>query len=243
MDFAKLKDLAAKVSVPPGTPMAAKKDTTGTLYLYSDIGPAAFGGTDAKALVSALEDLRGVKVVQLHVNSVGGSVFEAMAMYAALKDFPAKVEVYVDGLAASAASIVAMAGDEIVMAPEAQVMIHLPWTMTGGNAADLREMADLLDRNAALLAQVYAKRTGLPAEELTAMMAAETWMNAEEAVSKGFADRIAGQDAPAQRVAAQAAPTVLAIAQDTQRRLSEADYALARMSAALLKHKVGTPAS
>ena len=138
-------------------------------------------------------ELRGITAgtIHLRINSPGGSVFGARAMEQALREHKAKVIVHVDGLAASAASFLAMAGDEVVMAKGAMLMIHNAWTIALGNAAELRKTADLLSKIDGTLAQTYADRTGGKVEDIAAQMAEETWFTAEEAVDHGFADAIA----------------------------------------------------
>src|SRR5690606_16890660 len=125
-----------------------------------------------------------------YINSPGGDVFAGQAILSMLKRHSARKVVYVDGLAASAASIVAMAGDTIRMPRNAMMMIHNAWTITAGNANDLREVADALDRVSETMIAAYAEKTGLDRDEIKALLDAETWMTAEEAVEKGFANEI-----------------------------------------------------
>lgn len=128
--------------------------------------------------------------IRLRINSPGGDVFDGIAMYNALVSHPAKVITQVDGLAASAASVVALAGDEIRMSDGAFVMIHNAWAGTMGNARDLRKTADLLDSIDSTLAGLYARRMGITADEAKALLDAETWFSAEDAVAQGFADAV-----------------------------------------------------
>lgn len=162
--------------------------------IHDEIGAC---GVTAKAFIDDLKRL-DAPVVKLSINSPGGSVFDALAMYNALRQHPADIHVSVIGVAASAASLVAMAGDRIEMPENAFMMIHNPLNFAYGNADDLREMADVLDKIAASLVATYAARTGLPDEEIKAMLADETWLSAAEAVEKGFADELQ----PALRIAA-----------------------------------------
>jgi ATP-dependent protease ClpP protease subunit len=134
--------------------------------------------------------LGNVRRIDVHINSPGGSVFEATAIYNALKDHRAQVVVQIDGAALSAATIVAMAGDEILIAGNALMMVHSPLSLSGGNAEALRKDAELLDRVENSMLGIYAARTRLPTDRLRAMLRAETWMDAGEAVQFGFADRI-----------------------------------------------------
>lgn len=165
----------------------AKADQkTAEISIYDEIG---YWGVTAKQFIGDLKALDAT-AIKLAINSPGGSVFDALAIYNALRQHPAAVEVTIMGVAASAASVIAMAGDTIVMPENAFMMIHNPLNLAYGNADDLREMADVLDKIAASLIGIYAKRTGLPEDEIKALLDAETWLNAEEAVTKGFADEL-----------------------------------------------------
>lgn len=234
MNLEALKTLASKVKLPEGTPLAARKDAVGEIYIYQDIGPADMGGLDAKTFVEAMAPLKGASTIQVRINSIGGSVFEAIAIYNTLKAAQAKIVVHVDGLAASSASVIAMAGDEIIMAPEAQMMVHEPWAVTAGNASNLRDMADLLDRNRDILVSIYEKRTGLAAAKVKSLLAAETWLTAKEAVDYGFADSIDGESA---QIAASTHHNIISVAKETRRILSQHDQDLASMKMRALKHR------
>lgn len=172
----------------------AKADQSADISIFDEIG---YWGVTAKQFIGDLKAI-DAKTIKLAINSPGGSVFDALAMYNALRQHPANVEVTVLGVAASAASLVAMAGDTIVMPENAFMMIHNPLNFAYGNADELREMADVLDKIGASLVATYANRTGLPEAEIKALLDAETWLNAEEAVIKGFADELQ----PALKVAA-----------------------------------------
>ena len=164
----------------------AKADQSAEISIYDEIG---FWGVTAKQFIGDLKAIDAT-AIKLAINSPGGAVFDALAIYNALRQHPASVEVTIMGVAASAASIIAMAGDTVVMPENAFMMIHNPLNMAYGNADDLREMADVLDKIGASLVGIYAKRTGLPEDEIKALLDAETWLNAEEAVLKGFADEL-----------------------------------------------------
>ncbi len=164
----------------------AKADQSAEISIYDEIG---FWGVTAKQFIGDLKAIDAT-AIKLAINSPGGAVFDALAIYNALRQHPANVEVTIMGVAASAASIIAMAGDTVVMPENAFMMIHNPLNMAYGNADDLREMADVLDKIGASLVGIYAKRTGLPEDEIKALLDAETWLNAEEAVLKGFADEL-----------------------------------------------------
>jgi ATP-dependent protease ClpP protease subunit len=181
------------------TPLAVqakKKDTGAECWLYGDIG--GYGGITADTFRAAIDELGDFKSLTMYVNSPGGSVFEAKAIVAQLERImqSARVTAVVDGLAASAASFVAVSCHEVVMHASAKMMVHLPHAVAAGNAADLRKMADLLDSESDSLVAIYAKRTGIKPEALRSMLEKETLMTAEEAVEAKFADRIAGAAKP-----------------------------------------------
>lgn len=172
-----------------------KTDGQAEVYLYdsivdSELEAEFWGGVSPKSFIQALNDI-DAEVIHLRVNSPGGSVFAARAMEQALREHKAKVIAHVDGVAASAASFLVMAADEIVMAPGAMMMIHKAWTIAMGNANDLMDTADLLDKIDGTLAATYAARTGQDESKIADMMEAETWFTAQEAVEAGFADVVA----------------------------------------------------
>lgn len=149
-----------------------------------------WGGVAPEPFVAALRAITA-GTIHLRINSPGGSVFAARAIETALREHSAKIVVHIDGLAASAATFVAMAGDEIVMSKGALFMIHNAWTFAYGNAADLKATAALLDKIDGTLVQTYADRSKQPADQITSWMAAETWFTAEEAVAAGLVDSVA----------------------------------------------------
>lgn len=159
------------------------------IYLYDEIGPAYYGLLDAKWMVDELAKAGG-QDVEIRINSPGGSVFEGQAMYTLLRGYGGKVTAQIDSLAASAASFVAMAASKIQIAENAMVMIHNAWGFAMGNAGDMRKTAELLDKIDAGLVAQYAARTKQTEEQIREWMAAETWMDAKEAVERGFADEI-----------------------------------------------------
>lgn len=158
------------------------------VYLYEEIG---MWGISAKDFVA---DLRGLKAerIELHINSAGGSIFEGVAIYNALLNHPAHVVSIVDSLAASAASFIAMAGEEIEIEKTGRMMIHDGSGGVIGTAKDLREHADLLDGLSAMIAEIYSDRAGGTIEHWRDLMLAETWFSASEAVEAGLANRVAG---------------------------------------------------
>lgn len=159
------------------------------IALYDEIGAWGVSAKDFRAELGKLK----AGTIRLAINSPGGDVFDGIAIYNDLVTHPARVEVTVTGLAASAASVVAMAGDTIAMASNAFMMIHDAWVFTMGGGADLRELAALLDKIDLALADTYAARTGGKRDEIAALMDAETWFSAEQAVAAGFADRALGK--------------------------------------------------
>jgi len=168
----------------------AKAGDTAEVWIYEQIGEDWFGdGIAAKEFVQELAALK-VANIDLHVNSPGGSVFDGQAIYNALVRHPATVTSYVDGIAASIASVIALAGDRVVMAANALFMIHDPAGLAMGTAEDMRKMADVLDKVRDTIVGVYESKTGKSADELAALMTAETWLSADEAVESGFADEV-----------------------------------------------------
>lgn len=161
---------------------------TATIYVYDEIG---YWGVTASEFVAELAQLN-VASIDVHLNSPGGEIFDGMAIYEALRAHPAQVTTYIDSLAASIASVIAMAGDRIVIAPYGEMMIHDGSGLCIGNAADMLEMAELLDRQSNKIASVYADRAGGTVEEWRTLMTAETWFSAAEAVAAGLADEVSG---------------------------------------------------
>ena len=158
------------------------------VVIYDEIGAY---GVSAKGFLAELGALPDGTPLALRLNSPGGSVFDAVAIYNAIKRHSGTVTVWIDGIAASAASYIAMAGDEVVMPENAFLMIHDPAGMVMGTATDMRAMAEALDKIKGSLLQGYAGKSGRPQEEIAPLMAAETWLDAKDALDLGFADRIA----------------------------------------------------
>ena len=150
-------------------------------------------GVSAKEFVSALSALDdNVTEIRLRINSPGGEVWEAVAMMNALRNHPARVVAVVDGLAASAASVLACAADETVMGRNTQLMIHDAWALCVGPAAVMRDTAERLDKLSDNLAQVYADKAGADVDDMRAAMLAETWYSPEEALAAGLVDSVEG---------------------------------------------------
>lgn len=163
----------------------------GEVWLYGLIGLDFWGdGVTAKQFADDLKKLGNVSTIDLRLNSDGGVVTDARAMYNLLVEHKAKVHVHIDGIAASAASFLAMAGDEIEIAEGGFVMIHNAYGVTKGQAEDHRRMADVLDAMNGTIRKTYCARTGNSDANLKKWMDAETWFDGNEAVANGFADRI-----------------------------------------------------
>jgi len=157
------------------------------ISIFDEIG--GFGISVAQ-FKDAFDLVRDQKEVRLLLNSPGGAVTEGMALYNLLSGVRAKLVVEVLGLAASIASIVALAGRELVMDEGSYYMIHNPWTITWGDADQLRKDAEVLDKMRGELVNIYSSRSGLSAKEVGAMMDEETWLTADEAKEKGFATTV-----------------------------------------------------
>jgi ATP-dependent Clp protease, protease subunit len=166
-----------------------RAESTGAeVVIYDEIGAY---GVSAKGFLAELGALPDATPLALRLNSPGGSVFDAVAIYNAIKRHSGTVTVWIDGIAASAASYIAMAGDEIVMPENAFLMIHDPAGVAMGTAIDMRAMAEALDKIKGSLLQGYAAKSGRSQDEISPLMAAETWLDAKDALDLGFADRIA----------------------------------------------------
>lgn len=157
------------------------------LLLYGEIG--GWWGVPADEFRRQLDAI-AAGTIHLHINSPGGSVFDGLAIYNSLREHDARVVTHVDGIAASMASFVALAGDEVHVSENSWVMIHEPWTITIGNAEQLRKDASLLDKIGGQAAERYRKKTKATADQVHEWMAAETWWTGVEALEVGFADEM-----------------------------------------------------
>lgn len=162
------------------------------IWIYEEIGDGWYGGISAAQFVKDLKELGDLDKITLRINSPGGNVFDGIAIYNVLKQHKAKVVTYIDGYAASIASVVAMAGDEIYMAENGIMMIHNAWALAIGNAADIRKVAAELDKVDEAILSTYMKRVKKEKETICQMMADETWMSAAECLEMGFIDEITG---------------------------------------------------
>ena len=160
------------------------------IHIYDTIGTDFFGeGVGAKSFIDDLAQFAG-QDLSVRINSPGGQVFEGVAIHNALARHDALVNVHIDGMALSIASLIAMAGDTINIAENGIIMIHDPWTWVQGNAADMRKEAENLDRVKEGMLSSYQQKTGIDRGELAELMAEETWYGATEALDAGFADQI-----------------------------------------------------
>jgi ATP-dependent protease ClpP protease subunit len=157
------------------------------LYIFDEINP--MWGIGAQEVVDQLNGIDASQI-DVHINSPGGNVFDGIAIMNALRNHKANITVKVDGLAASIASVIAMAGDEIVMSLGSQMMVHNPSGIAMGDARTMRELADTLDKSRASIASIYADRAGGTVDAWQGAMDAETWYTAQEAVDAGLADKL-----------------------------------------------------
>lgn len=168
----------------------AKGNSEAEILIYEDVGSGWFGGVTAKDFAKELAGLGAVDTINLRIASLGGDVHEGLAIYRRLADHPAKIITHVDSWAASIASVIAMAGDEIRIAESGAIMIHEAWTIAMGDAAALRSIADRLEASSAAISDIYVARTGKSAAQVREWMAAETWFYGQEAVDAGFASAV-----------------------------------------------------
>lgn len=166
------------------------------IYIYDEIGCDTFWGNtySAKDFLSDLEAQEDFKKIKLYINSPGGDVFEGISIYNVLQRLKTeknvKVDVQVDGMAASIASIIAMAGDRIFMPENSMLMIHNPWTYIRGNSIELRKRADELDKICENMKTIYMKRFNSTSEELSRLLDEETWLDANESFELGLCDKV-----------------------------------------------------
>lgn len=157
---------------------------TGHIFIYGEIGTQVTTESVQNQIDTTADDY------QIHISSVGGDVYEGYAIYGILKNLTKRTEVVIEGLCASIATLIAQAGDRVVMTNPAEFMIHNPFVGLQGDADDLRNAAEHLDRIKDTIISIYRKRTGLSEDELSQMMTAETWMTAHEAEQRGFVDEV-----------------------------------------------------
>lgn len=195
----------------------SKEGRKARLDIYGNITscPWMEGDMSAKILSTQLDELGDVDEIEVHINSYGGEVAEGLAIYNALRGHTARVKTVCDGLACSIASVIFMAGDERVMRKASLLMIHNAWAYGEGNAAELRKQADDLDAITEASKVAYLSRISIDADELTALMDAETWIAPERAVEMGFATAVDEfDDAPGPSQCALRALVALAAAKE-----------------------------
>lgn len=177
--------------------MGSASETVLELLVYDEIGENWWtgGGVTAKSVAAALHDAGDFDRIAVRVNSPGGDCFEGVAIYNLLRAQAKPVDVFVDGLAASAASVIAMAGGMVAMGDGAMIMIHNAASFAYGDAPELRKTADLLEKVSQTVGEIYVKKTGKSADDVKSLMDAETWMGPQEAIDNGFADRMIEQEA------------------------------------------------
>ena len=182
--------------VKPTFRAAVQTDGTLELLVYEEIGENFWsgGGVTAKTVKQQIDQAGPHSAIAVRINSPGGDAFEGIAIHNLLRAQKKPVHVFVDGIAASAASIVAMAGDTRVMGSNAMMMIHNAWSVCQGYADDMRKMADTLDRVSASVAQTYVDRAGLSEDRAHELMDAESWLSAKDCVAEGLATGIAEDD-------------------------------------------------
>lgn len=195
------KQIAARATSPIGKPWglvaASKKSEPAKLYIYDAIGKDPWSGTgiDPMDVVKQLAEAKG-QDLEIHINSPGGYVFDGIAIFNALRQHEGKKTVHVDALAASIASVIALAGDKVITHEGAQWMVHDPWggVWAVGTADEIEKAAGLtvkaLRQCREAILDVYVTETGRSVSELSALMTAETWMSAEDALARGFTDEV-----------------------------------------------------
>lgn len=168
-------------------------EKTAEIFIYDQIGVDFWTGEGVtpKSFISELRDIEKThKSLDLRINSPGGFVHDGFTIYNALKQSQLEINVYIDGLAASAAAFIAMAGNKIYMPKSAELMIHNAWGMVIGNAEDMKKEAAHLESLNTMIGDIFSERTGKDKAEISSMMSSETWMNGEESVRLGFADEL-----------------------------------------------------
>ncbi|OAT73772.1 hypothetical protein A7K69_18040 [Parageobacillus thermoglucosidasius] len=159
------------------------------MYLYGSIGSGWFADISSKDVKAKLDSITA-KIINIHINSPGGDVFESIAIHNLLKNHKATINIHIDGYAASGASVIAMAGDKIIMPKNTMMMIHKAWTIAAGNAKELRKVADDLEKIDTAVIESYTSRFVGERRELEKLLDEETWLTAAECKVLGFCDEI-----------------------------------------------------
>lgn len=172
-----------------------KADKTGEIYIYGDIVSYKWDDSDvtAKSFKDDLDALDDIDTLNIYINSAGGSVFQGQAIYSILKRHKAHKNVYIDGIAASIASVIAMAGDAIFMPKNAMMMIHRPWTIAIGNVDDMLAAAEALEKIGIAIKAIYMERFNQGEDKLQELLDAETWLTADECLEYGLCDEVTGE--------------------------------------------------
>ena len=165
---------------------AESSNEVADIYIFDEIG--AYGIT-AQGFIEEIKAYKDVPI-NLHINCIGGDVFEGMAIYNVIRKRTAKTTIYIEGIAASMGSVIALAGDEVIMAENSLFMIHNAWGGAMGEASEMRKTAALLEKISGEIADIYIKKTRLPYDKVQEMMDEETWLSADEAFNLGFVDSI-----------------------------------------------------
>nr|WP_319217311.1 head maturation protease, ClpP-related [uncultured Trichococcus sp.] len=203
----KLNTLKQKNPIQTRISVESENEEKIQLLLYGDIGQYySWSGISLDGVVSALAG-KSADTIEVFINSYGGDMFESIAIKNYLIRRPEKIITYVDGIAASGGSLIAMAGDEIIMPKDAQLMIHNPWTIAAGNADDFRKLADEMDKANTSIQETYLTHFNDSREKLGELLAAESWLTAEEALACGLATSVIDAVEPAAPPAVPNQPT------------------------------------
>ena len=170
--------------------LKALDEKTGELTLYGEISNEIWWGDEVtpKEFKADLDELGNIDILNIYINSPGGDVFAGQTIYSMLKRHKAYKNVYIDGLAASIASVIAMSGDTVFMPKNAMMMLHNPWTIGVGNSEEFRKLAEDLDKIRESLIAAYEGHSALTRDEIISIMDAETWLTATECEEYGFCD-------------------------------------------------------
>lgn len=168
-----------------------KTEKTAELWIYQEIGEDFWTGEGitAKSFQKELSEVKASQI-DLHINSPGGLVFDGITIYNLLKQHPANITTYIDGLAGSIASVIALSGNEVYMAENALFMMHEPFGMAIGNAEEMRKTADILDKVGESISIAYQSKSGKDEKEIKQLMVDVSWLSAKEAKNLGFVDEI-----------------------------------------------------
>ncbi len=192
------------------------------IAIHDQIGAADGKGVGSASVRDALKNSKA-KNVSVNIHSAGGEVLDGLAIYNLLASHPAKVTVNIPTLAASIASVIAMAGDEVCIGRGAFMMVHCPYAQTKGGSDELRKLADVLDKMQDTMTAIYSKKTGKSKEEIEKLLEAETWMTGAEAVKHGFADKLT--DGPKKAIAADSLKIYAKVPDEILEQLTRPDTA------------------